>query len=82
MSISHKHQKQENCMIMTVLNFEITVVQFVRIVHFNSLIISRNVGLKIARIASEISSASFFAACVFIKIFHIIKDSESGKNIK
>ena len=67
---------------MIVLNFEITVAQFVRIVHFNSLIISRNVGLKIARIASKIFRDSFFATCVFIKIFHIVKDSESGKNIK
>ena len=66
MSISQKHQKRENCMIVIVLNFEITVAQLVRIVHFDSLIISRDAELKMARTVSGSSGASIIAACVFI----------------
>ena len=53
-------------MIVIVLNFEITVAQPVRIVHFDSLIISRNADLKMARTVSGSSGASIIAACVFI----------------
>ena len=66
MSISPKHQKWENYMIVIVLNFEITVAQPVRIVHFDSLIISRNADLKMARTVSGSSGASIIAACVSI----------------
>ena len=66
MSISPKHQKQENNMIVIVLNLEITVAQPVRIVHFDSLIISRNAELKMARTVSGSSGANINAACVLI----------------
>ena len=39
MSVSQRHQKQEKCMIVTALDFDITVAQQVRIVHFDSLLI-------------------------------------------
>ena len=66
MSISQKHQKWENDMTVIVTNFEITVAQPVRIVHFDSLIISRNAELKMVRTVSGSSVASIIAACVFI----------------
>ena len=66
MSISPKHQKWENYMIVIVLNFEITAAQPVRIAHFDSLIISRNAELKIARTVSGSPGSSMIAACVFI----------------
>ena len=66
MSISQKHQKRENDMVVIVSNFEITVAQPVRIVHFDSLIISRNAELKMVRTVSGSSVASIIAACVFI----------------
>ena len=66
MSISPKHQKRENYMIVIVLKFEIIVAKPVRIVHFDSLIISRNADLKMARTVSGSSGASIIAACVFI----------------
>ena len=66
MSISPKHQKRENYMIVIVLKFEITVAQPVRIVHFGSLIISRNAELKIGRTVSGSSGANIIAACVLI----------------
>ena len=53
-------------MTVIVTNFEITVAQPVRIVHFDSLIISRNAELKMARTVSGSSGASIIAACVFI----------------
>ena len=82
MSLSQKHQKWENYMILIVLNFEIIVAQPVRIFHFDLLIIFRNAELKIARIVSGSSGTSIIATWVFIKIFHILKDSELGKDIK
>ena len=66
MSISPKHQKRENYMIVIVLKFEIIVAQPVRIVHFDSLIISRNADLKMARTVSGSSGANIIAAYVFI----------------
>ena len=53
-------------MIVIVLKFEITIAQPVRIVHFGSLIISRNAELKIGRTVSGSSGASIIAACVLI----------------
>ena len=53
-------------MIVIVLKFEITVAQPVRIVHFGSLIISRNAELKMAKTVSGSSGASITAACVLI----------------
>ena len=66
MSISPKLQKRENYMIVIVLKFEIIVAQPVRIVHFDSLIISRNADLKMARTVSGSSGANIIAAYVFI----------------
>ena len=66
MSISQNYQKRENDMIVIVSNFEITVAQPVRIVHFDSLIISRHAELKMVRTVSGSSVASIIAACVFI----------------
>ena len=66
MSISKNYQKRENDRIVIVSNFETTVAQPVRIVHFDSLIISRNAELKMARTVSGSSGASIIAACVFI----------------
>ena len=66
MSISQNYQQRENNMIVIVSNFEITVAQPVRIVHFDSLIISRNAELKMVRTVSGSSVASIIAACVFI----------------